>query len=162
MLKPRKWLRAVLPVFCLTLALSACTPTELIGFLDLVGYDHSTWTDQDVADNAKAITDWFQAYYESQDPHTFDKFYDKVSDDQLARLRQCEATGNYNAVGGRGAFRGAYQFSQSTWNAIANAYYPNYAGMDPAGAPPAVQDAMARALFAQQGRRPWPVCGYRM
>lgn len=83
------------------------------------------------------------------------------SDDTLARLRACESHGNYSAVSRSGRYRGAYQFSRRTWNNVAKNVLPTFAGQDPAAAPPHVQDAMARALWAATGPRSWPVCGYR-
>lgn len=67
------------------------------------------------------------------------------------KLRQCESGGNYSNRNNP-LYRGAYQFSYSTWN--------NYGGYrDPADAPPAVQDAKALATYNASGARPWPVCG---
>lgn len=85
-----------------------------------------------------------------------------VSNDSLARLRQCEATGNYGAVSSSGAYRGAYQFSRDTWNGVADRWASRLRGADPAGASPQDQDDMARALFSERGRSPWPHCGQRM
>lgn len=158
----RRWLRGLLAALTLTVALTACTPDELRAYLDLVGYDHSSWTQEDYEEQADYISKWFDAYYASLTTASWDRYYHVLSEDQLYRLRMCESGGNYAAIGGGGAYRGAYQFARGTWNAVASANYPNYVGMDPAGAPAAVQDAMARALFAAQGRSPWPVCGYRM
>ena len=91
--------------------------------------------------------------------HRFDY---ALSDASLARLRNCESHGNYGAVSASGTYRGAYQFSRSTWNGVARANFPQYDGLDPAAAPADVQDAFARALYAQLGRSPWPVCGQRI
>ena len=91
-----------------------------------------------------------------------DKFAGAVSADGLARLRACESGGRYNAVSSTGAYRGAYQFSRQTWNAVAGRHYPHLRGADPAAAAPADQDRMARALWATAGRGQWPVCGRRV
>ncbi len=91
-----------------------------------------------------------------------DKFHHVVSDAGLARLRQCESNGNYGIVSKNGSFRGAYQFHRGTWNAVANRHYPHLAGVDPAHASHYDQDRMARALWSEQGRRPWPHCGERV
>ncbi len=91
-----------------------------------------------------------------------DKFAGAVSADGLARLRACESGGRYNAVSSTGAYRGAYQFSRQTWNAVAGRHYPHLRGVDPAAAAPADQDRMARALWATAGRGQWPVCGRRV
>lgn len=82
-----------------------------------------------------------------------------ASDASLSRLRQCESGDNYGAVSSNGRYRGAYQFSQSTWNSVASRNFFWIQGMDPAGAPFFYQDAMARALIREQGRSPWPHCG---
>ncbi len=73
------------------------------------------------------------------------------SDDGWAKLRYCESGGNY-ANKNNPTYRGAYQFAYSTWG--------NYGGYyDPADAPPEVQDAKAKELYARRGASPWPVCG---
>lgn len=85
-----------------------------------------------------------------------------VSDESLARLRACESGGDYKAVSRSGRYRGAYQFSQSTWNAVAAEWAPWLVNVDPASATPVEQDNMASALFAKSGRSPWPRCGDNM
>jgi len=84
------------------------------------------------------------------------------SDAALVRLRTCESGGNYAAVSRSGTYRGAYQFSKRTWNNVAKSILPRFHGVDPAGAPAHVQDAMARALWTATGPRSWPVCGRRV
>lgn len=91
-----------------------------------------------------------------------DKFYDVVSDEGLARLRACESNGRYDVVSSSGAYRGAYQFHRGTWNSVASRHYPELQGVDPAAAAPHDQDRMARALWSEQGSRPWPHCGKRV
>lgn len=88
-----------------------------------------------------------------------DPFHGAVSDAGLARLRGCESGGNYGAVSASGTYRGAYQFSRTTWNSVAGRYHPHLHGTDPAAAAPWDQDRMARALFATSGRGQWPHCG---
>jgi hypothetical protein len=72
-----------------------------------------------------------------------------------ARLRQCEAGGNYGAVSPSGQYRGAYQFDITTWRGMGGAG-------DPATAPPAEQDYRAQLLYNQRGAQPWPVCGQHL
>jgi hypothetical protein len=91
-----------------------------------------------------------------------DKFAHVLSDEQLARLRQCESSGNYSIVSASGSYRGAYQFHRRTWNDVASRHYPYLVGVDPATAMPHDQDRMARALWAEAGRSPWPHCGRRV
>jgi transglycosylase-like protein len=76
-------------------------------------------------------------------------------------LRQCESSGNYTIVSANGRYRGAYQFSQATWNWVAGFAFPALSGVDPAAASPSEQDAMAFALWDRQGWSPWPICGVK-
>lgn len=69
----------------------------------------------------------------------------------LAQLRACESGGNY-ANKNNPAYRGAYQYSYSTWG--------NYQGYyDPADAPATVQDQRAWQTYQARGWTPWPNCG---
>jgi resuscitation-promoting factor RpfB len=72
----------------------------------------------------------------------------------LAKLRACESGGNY-ANKKNPTYRGAYQFGYQTW-ANNGGYY------DPADAPPALQDAAARALYERRGWQPWPACSKKL
>ena len=77
--------------------------------------------------------------------------------DFLSCVRNRESGGNYGIYnsGGSGA-AGAYQFLPGTWNSIAASVgRSDLVGIDPAQASPADQDAMAAALYAQQGSAPW-------
>jgi transglycosylase-like protein len=74
--------------------------------------------------------------------------------DVWASLRYCEAGGNYTRNSGNGYY-GAYQFSLSTW-----ADYDGY--VRPDLAPPAVQDAKAKATEAARGWAPWPACARKL
>ncbi|HNI34592.1 MAG TPA: transglycosylase family protein [Microthrixaceae bacterium] len=85
-----------------------------------------------------------------------------LSDEQLARLANCESGGNPQARSSSGTYHGLYQFNQSTWNGVARSVLPEYVGTAPSAAPREVQDAMARALYNARGRSPWPVCGRRL
>jgi hypothetical protein len=77
------------------------------------------------------------------------------------QLRMCESGNNYRAVSSGGAYRGAYQFTQGTWNNVASsvATLTRLAGVDPATAAPVDQDSMAYTLYEQRGKSPWPSCG---
>lgn len=83
------------------------------------------------------------------------------SDESLARLRACESNNNYQSRSRGGRYRGAYQFSQQTWNNVARSVRPDLVNVDPAAAPADVQDQFARELWAATGWRSWPVCGRR-
>jgi hypothetical protein len=77
--------------------------------------------------------------------------------DFLSCVRGRESGGDYSVhnQGGSGA-SGAYQFLPDTWNSIAASVgRTDLVGMDPAQASPGDQDAMAQALYAQQGAAPW-------
>jgi len=77
--------------------------------------------------------------------------------DFLACVRNRESGGNYGTYNGGGSgAAGAYQFLPGTWNSIAESSgRSDLVGVDPAQATPADQDAMAQALYAQQGSAPW-------
>ena len=78
------------------------------------------------------------------------------SDAVLARIRKCESHGNYRAVSRSGTYRGAYQFSRSTWdNTARRAGRFDLVGIDPAAAAPADQDFLAWSLYTWQGSAPW-------
>ncbi len=74
------------------------------------------------------------------------------SDEQWARLRQCESSGNYAAVSPSGRYRGAYQFDLRTWQSVGGTG-------DPRAASPEEQDMRARLLYERRGSRAWPHCG---
>lgn len=88
-----------------------------------------------------------------------------MTDAELSRLRGCEVRGSsrpYQQVSPSGKYRGAYQFDRRTWNDVASRHWPSAVGQDPAGAPPYVQDWLARRLEAERGgMRAWPTCGWR-
>jgi hypothetical protein len=69
---------------------------------------------------------------------------------------QAESGGNYQAVSPNGLYRGAFQFSQATWNFAAQAAdRPDLIGVPPNEASKADQDTLAVALYALDGERPW-------
>ncbi len=129
-----------------TLVLGACTPNEIAAFNTLG------------PDGQQAVLDHL-AFRNAQ---AQDKFSHVVSEAGLARLRACESNGNYSIVSASGAYRGAYQFHRGTWNGVAERHYPHLRGVDPAAASPVDQDRMARALWSERGRQPWPHCGRRV
>ncbi len=81
---------------------------------------------------------------------------------QWDALRMCESTHNYSVVNSTGTYRGAYQFSQQTWDWVAGIHWPHLVGVDPAAAEPAWQDIMAYTLYAMRGWDQWPVCGQHL
>lgn len=83
-----------------------------------------------------------------------------VTDPALNPFLQCvvqaESGGNYGAVSPNGIYRGAFQFSQATWNAAALAAgLPGLVGVPPNLASKADQDTLAVALYAMDGEQPW-------
>jgi len=70
----------------------------------------------------------------------------------LEAIAQCESGGDPTAIGGGGLYRGKYQFSVATWQAVGGSG-------DPAAAPEAEQDKRAAILYEQSGPGQWPVCG---
>ncbi len=77
-----------------------------------------------------------------------------VGDDVWAKLRKCEAGGNYTRNSGNGYY-GAYQFSAGTWRSL------GYPGL-PHQAPPEMQDEAAKKLQARGGWGQWPACSRRI
>jgi peptidoglycan hydrolase CwlO-like protein len=74
----------------------------------------------------------------------------------LICVRQAESGGNYGAVSPNGMYMGAFQFSQSTWNAAAmDAGLPGLVGVKPNTASRASQDTLAVTLYDLDGQQPW-------
>jgi hypothetical protein len=72
------------------------------------------------------------------------------------RHHESDTSGGYHAVSASGTYRGAYQFSRSTWdNTARRAGRPDLVGVDPANAAPADQDYLAWSLYTWQGATPW-------
>jgi hypothetical protein len=71
---------------------------------------------------------------------------------QLESIAQCESGGDPRAVSSTGMYRGKYQFSVATWQAVGGKG-------DPAAAPEAEQDYRAALLYERSGPGQWPVCG---
>lgn len=62
----------------------------------------------------------------------------------------------YQAVSANGIYRGAYQFSQPTWDAaVAGAGHDQYVGVPADQVPADIQDAAAAHLYSVSGNRPW-------
>lgn len=85
------------------------------------------------------------------------RLWDRVSraDKRWARsTSQCESGGDPNAIGGGGAYRGAFQFMKSTWRTS-----PKSPGGDPIAYDYRTQAVVAVALKNRDGEQHWPVCG---
>jgi len=87
-----------------------------------------------------------------------------VSHDPWAAVRFCESSGNYAINTGNGFF-GAYQFTLSTWDWVAEIIgRHDLVAVRPDLALPVDQDRLAQALgfeIAGGGLGHWPVCGAR-
>ena len=70
------------------------------------------------------------------------------------RTSYCESGENPRAIGGGGAYRGAFMFTRPAWNGA-----PKSPGGDPIHYSWRTQAVVAVALKHQLGTRPWPVCG---
>jgi hypothetical protein len=70
----------------------------------------------------------------------------------LAAIAACESGGDPSAIGGAGMYRGKYQFSFATWQAVGGSG-------DPAAASEAEQNYRAALLYSRAGPGQWPVCG---
>lgn len=73
--------------------------------------------------------------------------------EQWAKLRFCEAGGDYAKNTGNGYY-GAYQMNIAFWKS-----YGDNPNIMPHQASPASQDAAALRAYAKRGSNPWPVCG---
>jgi hypothetical protein len=71
---------------------------------------------------------------------------------KLHAIALCESGGNPRAIGGGGAFRGAYQFDRGTWASLGGRG-------DPAAAKMSEQTRRAEILYARSGSAPWGACG---
>jgi hypothetical protein len=69
----------------------------------------------------------------------------------LRRIAECESGGDPTAVSAGGRYRGKYQFSMDTWEALGGEG-------DPAEAPEWLQDRLALKLYRRAGTSPWPNC----
>ena len=72
-----------------------------------------------------------------------------------AALARCESGGRPDAVSSTGKYRGMYQFSQGTWNAVGGTG-------DPAAASAEEQTRRAQILYERSGAGQWPHCGPRL
>jgi hypothetical protein len=75
-----------------------------------------------------------------------------VSMATLESIASCESGGDPAIVSADGSYRGKYQFSYGTWEAVGGSG-------DPATASEAEQDYRAALLYSQAGSSPWPICG---
>lgn len=67
---------------------------------------------------------------------------------------ECESGGDPDAIGGGGRYRGAFQFTRSTWSAS-----PQSPGGDPIDYAYKTQAVVAVKLKKRDGAEHWPVCG---
>jgi hypothetical protein len=87
----------------------------------------------------------------------YERLWAEVSrrDKRWARsTAECESGGDPKAIGGGGIYRGAFQFTKSTWRRA-----PKSPGGDPIDYPYKTQAVVAIALKRQDGTGHWPSCG---
>jgi hypothetical protein len=78
----------------------------------------------------------------------------QTGDALLYSIAGCESHMNPEAISATGAFRGAWQFTLST-------YHANGGVGDPVNASLATQLVVARRVMASQGPGAWPICSRR-
>jgi hypothetical protein len=75
---------------------------------------------------------------------------------RCTRAHESDSSGGSRAVSAGGVYRGAYQFTRSTWdNTARRAGRHDLVGVDPAAAAPWDQDLLALSLYHWQGAAPW-------
>lgn len=87
----------------------------------------------------------------------YERIWDRlpVRDKRWARsTSECESGGDPDAIGSGGLYRGAFQFTRSTWKAS-----PKSPGGDPIAYPYRTQAVVAILLKNRDGAQHWPVCG---
>ncbi|MBA3653548.1 MAG: transglycosylase family protein, partial [Actinobacteria bacterium] len=78
-----------------------------------------------------------------------------IGTDVWTRLARCESGGDPRAVGGRGKFFGAFQFTLASWHSVGMTGNPiDHSFAD--------QVAAAQRLQARSGWHNWPVCARRV
>jgi hypothetical protein len=78
------------------------------------------------------------------------------TNEQWAKLRNCESSGRYDISSTNGKYHGAYQFTQETWNTTATSVgRADLFGVKPSAAKKVDQDSLAVALYRKQGSKPW-------
>ena len=145
-------LRAALLLVVLAVIASGCTMAEIRFFNRNIR----------VAPKPRIPIHLASDYVDPADPYGYADYEQYISDAGLLRLRLCESSDRYTVTNPTGKFRGAYQFWIPTWDGVAERHFPHLVGVDPIDAPPEAQDAMARALWSERGRQPWPQCGLRV
>ncbi len=91
------------------------------------------------------------------DDAKYDRLWDRVSNRNkrwASRTAQCESGKDPKAIGGGGAYRGAFMFLRSSWKNS-----PKSPGGDPIDFKYTTQAVVAVHLKKQMGTSPWPVCG---
>ena len=78
--------------------------------------------------------------------------YRKVPKATLDSIARCESHGNPRAIGGGGAYRGAFQMTFHIWGAVGGKG-------DPINASLAEQYYRAALIYTRYGSGQWPVCG---
>ena len=142
------------PVHVLSLNTKSTQPLQIID--TRASFDDAVGTPLKAAQAAEAATKAAAAAKLAQAKQIVQKATPVIigGTDAFAKLRLCEAGGDYTKNTGNGYY-GAYQYDIGTW--------ANYGGFArPDLAPPAVQDAKAQATQAARGWNPWPACARKL
>jgi Transglycosylase-like domain len=94
---------------------------------------------------------------DSAEASRYDDLWAKVPRQEKLWARsvaECESGGDPDAIGGGGQYRGAFQFTISTWRRA-----PKSPGGDPIDYPYTTQAVVAVALKRRDGTGHWPNCG---
>jgi transglycosylase-like protein len=146
-LKPRLYAIAIvaLAVLATGAVASAVGATGGIGTRSSGGTDSTASTGTGDGANAR-INDRFTKIWNNQVSWREKRWAHRTSD--------CESGSDPDAIGGGGAYRGAFQFMRSTWKAA-----PKSPGGDPIAYPYRTQAVVAVLLKRADGAGHWPVCG---
>jgi hypothetical protein len=91
------------------------------------------------------------------DDGKYDRLWDKTTRDErrwASKTAECESGKDPDAIGGGGAYRGAFQFMKETWKRA-----PKSPGGDPIDYNYRTQAVVAIALMNKDGTGHWPNCG---
>ena len=115
--------------------------------------------DGSATNDGSATGDGFATGDDSSDRVTakYERLWDRVPrrDKRWAhRTSECESGSDPDAIGGGGRYRGAFQFTRSTWRNS-----PKTPGGDPIDYTYRTQAVVAVALMRRDGAGHWPNCG---
>ncbi len=138
MLAPQ--LRLIAATFCLTIVLA----------LVLVAVANTTGESGRYGGHGKNIDKRHKAVYDG----LWKRKVSPANKRWARRVAECESGRNPDAIGAGGLYRGAFQFSISTWRSS-----PKSPGGDPIAYSYRTQAFVAVRLKGRSGSSPWPNCG---